>query len=270
MLSCNKNISIFKIYRKINFIVLKYLIEGFRKDLMMIGLGTIINVIAIIIGGVIGLMLKHNLKDKYKIVMIQGVGLTTIVVGMNGSIQGLIIGNDKFIFLVIILSIVIGGIIGTFIKIEERLNKLGDNMQNKFVKRSGDFSKGFVTASIIFCVGAMAIMGSMNDGMSGDYSMLTTKAIIDGITAMILASTLGVGVVFSFIPVLLYQGSITIIAYYIGEFIADSIKNQMTIVGNILIIGIGLELLEIKKIKVADMLPAVFMPIIYYIFLYLF
>ncbi len=235
----------------------------------MIGFGTVINVISIIFGGSIGLLLKHNLKNKYKQVMIQGVGLTTIVVGMSGSIQGLTESNDKFIFLVIILSIVIGGILGVFIKIEERLNKFGDNLQSKLI-HLGDFSKGFVTASIIFCVGAMAIMGSMNDGMTGDYSILTTKAIIDAITAMILASTFGVGVVFSFIPVLLYQGLITVTAHYIGEFVIDSVKNQMTIIGNILIIGIGLDLLEIKKIKIVDMLPAVCIPIIYYLFMNLF
>jgi len=116
----------------------------------------------------------------------------------------------------------------------------------------------------------MAILGSITDGMSGDYSTLALKAILDGITSMILASTLGYGVLFSFIPVLIYQGIITLLAYYLDEFIVESVQNEMIIIGNILIIGIGLGLLEIKKIKVADMLPAIFLPIVYYIVMLMF
>ncbi len=235
----------------------------------MIGLGTIINVIAIIIGSTFGLILKHNLKDQYKLVMIQGVGLTTVVIGMFGAIEGLFDSTERLIGLIIILSIVLGGVIGTFLKIEKRLNQFGDRIEKKYSKDNSQFSKGFVTASIIFCVGAMAIMGSINDGMSGDYTLLAIKSILDGITSMILASKFGFGVLFSFIPVLFYQGSITILAYFFDSFLQEVVKNQMTIIGNILIIGIGLELVEIKKFKVADMLPSIFIPIFTYYIMFI-
>ncbi len=233
----------------------------------MFGIGTILNVFTIIVGSIIGLLLKHNLKDKYKLIMIQGVGLTTLVFGSTGAIEGIIKSTNEYIFLIIILSIVIGSLIGTYLKIEERLNNVGEYIQNKFKDAGNHFSSGFVRASLIFCVGAMAITGSINDGLSGDYSILALKAILDGITSMILASTLGFGVLFSFIPVFIYQGSITVLAYYFGNFISISVKEQMTIIGNMLIIGIGIELLDIRKIKISDMLPAIFLPIIYDIFI---
>lgn len=230
----------------------------------LIGLGTIINVISIIIGSTIGLVLKHNLKDNYKNIMIQGVGLTTIVIGVTGAVGGFLDSNNKFLFLIIIISLVLGGVLGTLLKIQVRLNNIGIYVERKFAQENG-FAKGFVTASLIFCVGAMAIMGAINDGMAGDISILAIKSILDGITSMILASTLGIGVLFSFVSVLVYQGLITAIAYFFKDFLPQVVINQMTIVGNILIIGIGLDLLEIKKINIADMLPGIFLPIIYYL-----
>lgn len=230
----------------------------------LIGLGTIINVISIIIGSTIGLVLKHNLKDNYKNIMIQGVGLTTIVIGVTGAVGGFLDSNNKFLFLIIIISLVLGGVLGALLKIQVRLNNIGIYVERKFAQENG-FAKGFVTASLIFCVGAMAIMGAINDGMAGDISILAIKSILDGITSMILASTLGIGVLFSFVSVLVYQGLITAIAYFFKDFLPQVVINQMTIVGNILIIGIGLDLLEIKKINIADMLPGIFLPIIYYL-----
>ncbi|NLG81878.1 MAG: DUF554 domain-containing protein [Bacilli bacterium] len=230
----------------------------------MIGLGTIINVISIIIGSTIGLVLKHNLKDNYKNIMIQGVGLTTIVIGVTGAVGGFLDSNNKFLFLIIIISLVLGGVLGTLLKIQVRLNNIGIYVERKFAQENG-FAKGFVTASLIFSVGAMAIMGAINDGMAGDISILAIKSILDGITSMILASTLGIGVLFSFVSVLVYQGLITTIAYFFKDFLPQVVINQMTIVGNILIIGIGLDLLELKKINIADMLPGIFLPIIYYL-----
>lgn len=229
----------------------------------MIGLGTIFNVITIIIGSAIGLLLKHNLKDDYKLVMLQGIGLTTMVIGIFGAVNGFLNSFDTYISLIVIVSIVLGSIIGTYLQLEKRLNNLGDKLQKRYANNNSNFAQGFVTASLIFCVGAMAIIGSINDGISGDYSILAVKAIIDGITSMILASTLGIGVMFSFIPIFLYQGLITVLAHFFGSFISEVIKTQILIVGNILIIGIGLELAEIKKIKVADMLPAIIVPILY-------
>ena len=230
----------------------------------MTGLGTIVNSAFIIAGSLIGLVLKSRLQEKYKNIMIQGAGLTVMTVGITGSVEGFITSGDKFIFLVVVLSIALGAIIGTFLQIEKRLEDLGGYLQDKFSASSGNFSRGFVSTSIIFCTGAMAIVGAINDGVSGDYSVLFLKAVIDGIISMVLASSLGLGVLFSFIPVFLYQGFFTYSAYFFGKFIPDITLKQVSIVGNILVIGIGLSLMEIKKIKVADMIPAIFIPIVYY------
>ena len=230
----------------------------------LIGLGTILNALAIISGSFIGLVLKQNLKDSFKNTMMQGIGLTTIVIGVTGAVSGFLASTDKFLFLIIIISLVLGGVLGTLMKIQSKLNNLGIYVEKKF-SHEQSFAKGFVTSSLIFCVGAMAIMGALNDGMKGDLSILAIKAILDGITSMILASTLGIGVLFSCVSVLLYQGTITIIAFFFKDFLPQTVINQMTIVGNILIIGIGLDLLEIKKINVVDMLPGIFLPIIYYL-----
>jgi uncharacterized protein len=234
----------------------------------MIGIGTLVNALAIIIGGAIGLILKHNLKDRYKDIMIGAIGLSILVVGLSGALQGMftVVNNtlSRAYILEMILILIIGSVVGTYLKINERLNNFGEYMQSKFSSGKGTFAKGFVTATLIFCVGAMAIMGALEDGLTGDATTLYTKAILDGTTAMILASTLGIGVIFSVIPLILYQGTITFTASILQTILVDDVKSLMLIVGNILIIGISLDLLEIKKIKVANMLPAIFIPIIYY------
>jgi uncharacterized protein len=235
----------------------------------MLGLGTIINVIAIIVGGFIGLLLRNHFKEHYKSVMIQAIGLATLVVGLSGSLQYIFklsgLAINRVYILEMIVLLVIGSVIGTFLKIEKRLNDFGHNIQHKLGANSGLFAKGFVTATLIFCVGAMAITGSIEDGLTGNASTLIAKSALDGMTAMILASTLGIGVIFSFIPVLIYQGLITILAYFLGSFLELEAISLMSIIGNVLIIGISLELLEIKKVKVADMLPAILLPILYFI-----
>lgn len=164
----------------------------------MIGLGTIINVGAIIIGSILGLLFKQNLKENYKLIMIQGVGLTTLVVGIFGTIEGFFASKDEYIYLIVILSIVLGAILGTYFKLEKKLNDIGKYLEKRLSKNDSNFAQGFVTASLIFCIGAMAILGSINDGISGDYSILALKAILDGVISMILASTLGLGVLFFF------------------------------------------------------------------------
>ncbi|MDF2699826.1 MAG: putative rane protein possible Na+ channel or pump [Haloplasmataceae bacterium] len=212
----------------------------------MVGLGTIVNALAVIVGGSLGLFFKHNLKDKYKVILMQAIGLSTLVVGISGVLSNISKLPDIFI-LEMTIFMVIGSCIGTLLKIDENLNGFADKMQRRFSKL-GNFSKGFVSSSIVFCVGAMAINGPFQDGLGQGYSILFTKSVLDGVTAMIFASTLGVGVLFSAIPILIYQGIITFTSY----------------VGNIIIIGISLSLLEIKKINVANLLPAIFLPIMYY------
>ena len=162
-----------------------------------------------------------------------------------------------------ILCVVAGGIIGEALDIEKALEKMGDWFQSRFAKGESTFAEGFVTASLIYCVGAMAIVGSLDDGLTGNIQTLLAKSILDGVSAIVFASTLGVGVVFSAIPVLFYQGSITLLAGVLKPWLTPEVISQMSTVGSLLIMGIGFNILEIKRIKVGNMLPAIFMPLLY-------
>lgn len=219
---------------------------------------TIINVIVVIIGSLIGILLQNGIKDKYKITMTDGIGLAVLLIGITGATQS----NN---IILVIISLVLGGLIGELIGIEDRLDKLGDNMGNRFGKADSNFSKGFVTASLMFCVGAMAIVGSLEAGLLGNYQTIYAKSILDGISAVIFASTLGIGVAFAAIPVFVYQGSITMLAFYLKDILTDTVVLEMSAVGGVLIIAIGINILGLKKIKVGNMLPAIFIPIVYYI-----
>lgn len=223
-------------------------------------IGTIINSIAIIIGALIGVFIEKGIKESYKITIMDGIGLSVLVIGITGAIK-----SENIIL--VIGSIVIGAILGEFMGIESKLDNLGSSLQNKFGGKDSNFSKGFVTASLIYCVGAMAIIGSLEAGIQGDYSTLFAKSVLDGITAIIFASTLGIGVAFSSIAVFLYQGSITLLANSAKGLLTPEVILEMSAVGGILIMAIGLNILNIKKIKVGNLLPAIFIPVIYYIFI---
>jgi uncharacterized membrane protein YqgA involved in biofilm formation len=170
--------------------------------------------------------------------------------------------------LLIVISIAIGSLLGEFINIDEKLILLGNFIEDKAKNFSKDtsISLGFVTASLLFCVGAMAVVGSLESGLLGKYDVLFTKSILDGVTALILSSTLGIGVILSAFSVLVYQGLITLAASLLQNILTTPIVNEMSAVGSLLIIGIGLNMLGITKIKVANMLPAIFIPIIYGLF----
>lgn len=218
--------------------------------------GTIVNSLAIIIGAVVGIIIKSGIKEKYKNIIMDGIGLSVAIIGIMGGIEA----NN---IILIIASIVIGSVIGEMIDIDSRLEQLGQNMEKKFSKGDSNFSKGFVTASLVYCIGAMAVVGSLNAGLRGDHDMLIAKSILDGITAVIFASTLGIGVAFSAIPVFIYQGTITLLASSVESLLTTNVINEMSAVGGILILAIGINILGIKKIKVANMLPAIFIPLIY-------
>jgi uncharacterized protein len=236
----------------------------------LIGLGTIVNTAAIILGGVSGTFIKSGLPQRYKNIIMQAIGLSVLVVGVSGALQGMYkITNEGTIsreyITVMIFSLVIGSIIGEFINIEEKLDRMGLWFQKRFIKGDSTFAQGFVTASLIYCVGAMAIVGSLEDGLIGNTNTLFAKSILDGVSAIVFAATMGIGVAFSALPVLIYQGSITLLAGFIKPWLTAEVISQMTLVGSILIMGIGLTMLEIKKIKVGNMLPAIFLPFIFYI-----
>ncbi|WP_202711052.1 DUF554 domain-containing protein [Sporosalibacterium faouarense] len=221
-------------------------------------LGTVVNALAIIIGSVVGITLKKGLKERYKETIMQGLSLTVIVIGLLSALKA----ED---IMLVIISIAIGSIIGEWIDIEGNLERLGNWAQSKMRNENSSFSKGFVTTSLLYCVGAMAIVGSLESGLTGNHETLFAKAIIDGISAVIFASTFGIGVAFSAISVFLYQGIITISASYAKVLLTDQVILNMSSVGGILIMGIAFNILEIKKIKIGNMLPAIFIPLIYYI-----
>lgn len=222
-------------------------------------LGTIVNALAIIGGSLVGFILKGGIPKKINETIIKGLALCILVIGISGAIKS---QN----MLVVICSIVIGALIGEAIDIDARLFKLGDSIERKLQGKGGKISEGFVTASLVYCVGAMAIVGSLNSGLKGDHSILFTKSVLDGISAIMFTSTLGIGVALSAIPVFLYQGIITIGASYLqGILTQTAIITEISVVGSVLIMGLGFNMLGLTKIKVANFLPAVIIPIIYFL-----
>jgi uncharacterized protein len=219
-------------------------------------LGTIVNTLAIIIGGIFGLLFGHALPEKMKSTVIQGIGLAVLLIGISMAIQT---KNP----LVIIASLVIGGIIGEWIDIELRLKNLGQWLENRISKegKESGFTKAFVTASLIYCVGAMAIMGSLESGLKGNYNILFAKSMLDGISAIVFASSMGIGVIVSALPVFLYQGGITLGAGLLQGVLSGPVISEMGATGGLLIVGIGINILEIKEIKVGNLLPAIFIAI---------
>ena len=226
-------------------------------------LGTIVNSLAIIIGGIIGVLFKNFIPVKYADSINKASGLAVIAVG----IQLMLKGNNMTLM---IISVILGTFIGEIIRIESILNNAGDYLQKRFVKSGNDLSSGFVTCTLIFCVGSMAIVGSIQSGLVGNHEILFAKSILDGIISMTMAVTLGVGVCLSALSVFLYQGTITLLAQSLQSVLNDIVIAEMTSVGGILIMAIGLNFLEIKRIKVGNMIPAVFIPIIYFLLTKLF
>lgn len=227
-------------------------------------LSVIVNSIAILIGGAIGLLLKRGIPEKFQSAIMIGIGLCVLYIGIDGSLNG---ENP----IILVVSVVLGVTAGTALKIEERLNLLGQKLEQKFSSGKVDgetsLAQGFVTASLLFCVGAMAIVGSINSGLSGDHSIIFAKSTIDFIAAAVLAVTFGVGVLFSAGAVFIYQGSIVLVASLLRPLLNNpSLVSEINCAGSVVIIALGLNMLGLTKIKVANFLPAViFVPIVYYL-----
>jgi len=224
-------------------------------------IGTLINVAAIIAGSALGLLLKRSFRQNMADVVMQGLGLCVILIGLSGALKT----NNV---LLMILSVVLGGVIGSLIGIEKRLNDLGEFAQRKLIRGADQgtstFAQAFVTASLVFCVGAMAVVGALDSGIRGDHSTLIAKAALDGVASVVFAGALGPGVMLSAVPVLLYQGSIALLGNVISPLLSDIVVQEMSAVGGLLIVGIGLKMLLKAEIKVADLLPAIFIPFLYY------
>ncbi len=231
--------------------------------------GTIINAILVVVGSLCGLLFKKILPERLKDTLLQAVGLIVMFVGIGGAVSAtLTYENGAFgtrDTLIMILAMVFGTTVGELINIEKQLDRFGAFCQSKLVKKDSKstFAEGMVTASLIFVVGAMAVVGSLDNGIRGDDSTLVAKGVIDCITSVVLASTLGIGVMFSAVPVFLYQGAIALLGVYIEPFLTSAVISQMSFTGSILIFAIGVNMLGFIKIKVGNMLPAIFMPIIF-------
>ncbi len=222
--------------------------------------GTWINAATILLGTSIGLLLRGNLPQPVRQVMTQGLGLITLVIGftMASSLNQVQGGKIAGIILAL-LAIVLGGVVGEFCHIEQRLERLGDWLKRR-MRGSGSFTEGFVAASLLFCVGPMALVGSLNNGMSKDGTILWIKSTMDGIASIALSNSFGIGVGFSSFPVIVYQGGLSILAAAFAQSIPDPTHNPQVLltsgVGGVMILGIALNLLEVAKIRVASLLPA--------------
>jgi uncharacterized membrane protein YqgA involved in biofilm formation len=211
-------------------------------------LGTIINVFTVITGGLLGTLLKRSLPERFKKIMFEVIGLATLGLGVL-----MIIKMDNPI--IVIISMVIGSLVGEFVNIEHGIDVFSNIVKAKLKVSDEKFSEGLVTAFITFCVGPMTILGSLQDGF-GDPSILITKSILDGFTAIFYASAMGIGVAFSSILLFIYQGGLTVFAEFLKPFISESVLKNFTATGGIMMLGIGVRLLEIRRIRVANMLPA--------------
>lgn len=227
--------------------------------------GTLINGALIIIGSLLGLLFR-NIPERFKKTVMHGIGLAVILIGMQMAFSTEMI-------IIVLLSLLTGALLGELFHVEEGLNRFGEWIGSKFTSSDQNvtISQGFVTATLIFAVGAMAIIGALDSGMRGDHEVLITKGIMDGFTAIVLTTTLGIGVVLSAIPVVLYQGMIALLATQIEKWVPDAFLEgfivEMTAVGGLLIVAIGLNLLRITKIRIGNLLPSIVtVAIIYYIY----
>lgn len=221
-------------------------------------LGVLVNTATVIIGSAIGIVFKKGISQKISNAVMIAIGACTICIGISGCLSGKNI-------LITIISMVLGTIAGTVIDIDKQINRVGDFFKSKFSKTGSTFTEGFVTGCLIFCVGAMTITGSIDSGITGDNSTIFAKSLLDLISSMMLASALGIGVMFSSLFVLVFQGGLVLLAQYIGPFLGEAVIGELTCVGSIIIILLGLNIVGISKFKVADLLPAIlFTPFVYY------
>lgn len=222
--------------------------------------GVIVNTLAIVVGGLIGTFANRLISKKIGDLIMSALPIVVLVLGVQFSISS---GN----ILIVILSLIIGAILGESIDIDKKLEGFGEKVQSKLKGGDSNFSSAFVSTTLIYCVGSMAILGSIESGINMDHSIIYTKAILDGVSAIFFASSLGIGVVFSALSVFVYQGLLTLVAGYVAPFLTTAVIIEMSATGGILLIGLSLTMLGIKKIKVANLLPAIFLPIIIMMFI---
>jgi uncharacterized membrane protein YqgA involved in biofilm formation len=224
--------------------------------------GTVINVIAILIGGALGLFFGSRIPEKLKTTVVAGMGLFTVAMGLQMFLKS---ENQ----LIVLGALILGALTGEMLGIEDRLQSLGQALEKRFSQDAetgagSKFIRGFMVASLLYCIGPMAILGSIQDGLTGDYNLLAVKSTLDGFASLAFASTLGIGVLFSSVIVLAYQGGISLLAAQLSTLVTAPMMNEMTATGGVLLLGLGISnLLELKKIRVGNFLPALlFAPLI--------
>ena len=219
--------------------------------------GVLTNVAAILVGGSVGLLRGKKVNVRFQKTMTQGLALCILLIGLSGALDG----TDT---IGAIVCMVLGAIIGEALDIERRLDGLGEWVQRRMKGHGSNVSQGFVTASLLFCVGAMAVVGSLNAGLTGDNSTLIAKAALDLVTAVFFAAALGPGVLLAAAAVLVYQGAIALMAGWLAPVLTDAIVTEMSAVGGLLIMGLSFNMLGMAKIRVGNLLPAIFLPILYF------
>ncbi len=221
--------------------------------------GVWINAAAVLVGGLVGLLLRGGISARFRSIVSQGLALCVLLIGIQNAVK-------TADMMCVIVSVVLGALIGEALKIDKRLDRVGELAQQKFAGTGdGRFSEGFVTATLLYCVGAMAVVGSLQAGLAGDGSTLLAKSALDGVSSVIFASAMGPGVILSIVPLTVYQGSIALAANVVGPALSDAVINEMSAVGGLLIIALALNMLEATKtrVRVANLLPAIFLPIAY-------
>ncbi len=226
----------------------------------MLGIGTITNVVSIIAGSIFGIIIKDKLSERYHGFLLKVVGMFTVIIGIKLALQT---GN----IVLVLISLILGAIVGELIGIEKGLENFGLKLKSLTRSDSSTFLEGFVTTSLLYCVGPMAILGSITDGLNGQHDILFAKSVLDGVVSVGFAATLGVGVIFSAFPVLIYQISITVAAYFLGQFLPDMVINELSATGGFLILAIGLNFLFLtdkdRRIPVGNLLPALVFVVIF-------
>lgn len=228
-------------------------------------LGVLVNTATVLLGSLVGLLLKKGIPQKLTDSLMMGIGLCTVCIAISGVLKG---ENT----LIMILSVALGGLIGTLINIDGGLTRFSAFLEKKANRKKEEGKKisiaqGFISGSLMFCIGAMTIVGSLNAGLTGDNEMLYTKSLLDLISSCILSATLGVGVMLSAVFVLVFQGGIALLANFLAPYLSDAAVAEMTCAGSVLILGLGLNILGITKIKIANFLPAIFLPILLCMFM---
>lgn len=221
-------------------------------------MGSLVNMAAIITGSLIGIVFKGGISERYNRTVMQAMGLAIILIGVKSALK-----SDDI--LIVIVGLALGSLLGEWINIEKWLSRMGHKLEYLFKGKKSNIAQGFVTTTLIYCVGSMAIIGSLESGLNGDHTTLYAKATIDGVASIVFASTMGIGVMFSALPVFLYQGALTLGASFMKPYLIASVIAQMSSIGGLLIGAIGLNMIYDRKIHVGNMLPGIFMPLIYYI-----